>query len=277
MQFSPIDAMLWAFSLPNIFTLVAAAPTPAVDTPTGTSLDSRQMSGNIFYGDACKPNTPLRTWFPDACWLTVVQTDPFHPHADPKTSLYESSIFLFDMACNIIGYMPNAGNIEDKWVSFDSQLPYTIDIRTWWNVPQFNYAGQHYDGNYQNGYVEQWYDNDSGNNERNWRFLVFCGRDGKRDVAPQIEPETPSAISSPSIMSRQASSLCNPNDVFGQRAPGLCWLTFQQKRAPFTYDTTLNILRTNCNSIGYIAHAGDLEAGWISMDSQLPYTVDITT
>ncbi|KAE9378642.1 hypothetical protein N431DRAFT_459975 [Stipitochalara longipes BDJ] len=179
MYFSSVKAMLGLFSLLAFFTFGTAAPAPIDNTLNTTPLDTRQMSGNVFYGDACNPNTPLRHSFPDACWLTIAQTknyDTFSQNGPPTTFVWESTLFLFDMACNIIGYLPNAGNLENGWVTLDSRLPYTIDIETVNNVPSFNYAGQHYSGNYQNGYVEQWTDDDSGNNEHNWRFLVFCGR-----------------------------------------------------------------------------------------------------
>jgi hypothetical protein len=175
MQFSSIKAILGLFSLLALLRFGTAAPASTDNTLNTSPIDTRQESNGIYYGDLCNPKDPMAVWFPKKCWLGLYQkknTSDFWTGGNTFT--WDTTLYIFRTNCDIIGYIPNAGNLEGRWVSMDSQLKYTVDVQTVNQVPQFNYAGRSYQGDNADTYSVNWTKNDSGIEVTIWKLLFDC-------------------------------------------------------------------------------------------------------
>ncbi|PMD15220.1 hypothetical protein NA56DRAFT_664104 [Hyaloscypha hepaticicola] len=277
-------AIMSLFSFLVLFTSTFAAPLPAENllNQTSVGLSARQLS-EVYYGDACQYSSYLELMYPDQCYFTV--------SSEQVEGVYVSSLYLFRMDCTLIGYVSQA-NLEYQWYTMYSELPYTVDVITYYNVPQFNYAGQHHDAADQSvdsGFSTSWTENDNGMTDFMTRFIFDCSVGSSKPRSTTPEPSSLSVVKKP----RQFSSiftgdLCDPSDVFRTMYPNNCYLatnseavtfesfSFDGQPVPTSWVTSLYIFRMDCELIGYNPGV-QLENQWFSFASQLPWTVDVIT
>jgi len=177
MQFSTVKVMLALFSLLTLFALSTATPLPADAALESPSSVARQESNGIYYGNLCNPNDVYGLHFPNKCWLTLYQKKDWDTftQSGPSTHFYwDTTLYLFRTNCDIIGYIPDVGDLEGIWVSMDSQLRYTVEVTTTNQIPHFNYAGMHYLGNSPGTYSVNWTEDDSGIDVTVWKLLFSC-------------------------------------------------------------------------------------------------------
>ncbi len=65
--------MIGLFALLALLGFSIAAPALTDNTVTTSSVDTRQESNGIYYGDICNPEDPIAVWFPKECWLSLYQ------------------------------------------------------------------------------------------------------------------------------------------------------------------------------------------------------------
>jgi hypothetical protein len=111
--------------------LGTAKPLPTALAATSLSLNSRQDFSAIYTGDLCDSNLSSD---PGTCFLGTYL----------NSNSYEVALYAFRNNCELIGYSPGK-DIEQHWYSFDSQLPYSIVVRTEDALISFWYAGRFYD------------------------------------------------------------------------------------------------------------------------------------
>jgi photosystem II stability/assembly factor-like uncharacterized protein len=160
---SPVKSLLALLSFLLLSTFCTANPLPAPTTPN--PLNRRQLS-SVFTGNLCDTHFARG---PDQCFFIISSK---HINIDEGEWMNWSSLYIFRNTCELIGYIPEV-NLDGTWVSVDSQLRWTVDAITFGFVPEFNYAGRHYDTHGGNWFM-QWEENDSGIDVYNWRFLFSC-------------------------------------------------------------------------------------------------------
>ncbi|KAE9378643.1 hypothetical protein N431DRAFT_459976 [Stipitochalara longipes BDJ] len=161
MRFSPVKFFLAIVAFFFLFTFTSTTPVAALTTPN-TTIDTRQESGGIYYGDACSGGE-IGEW---ECMLTISSKTI---NEGQSNQYYWSTLFIFyGGGCDLIGYIPGV-NIENNWVSMDSQLPDTVDIVSHGGNPMFNYQGTSYTSP-----NNQWSENDGGFNVVNWQYYFYC-------------------------------------------------------------------------------------------------------
>jgi hypothetical protein len=163
MHSPPVKSLLALLTFLLFSTFCTANPLPAPTTPN--PLNPRQFSG-VFTGNLCDTHFAQG---PDQCFFIISSKSI---DIDIGEWMNWSSLYIFRNTCELIGYVPGV-NLDGNWVSVDSQLPWTVDAITLAFVPEFWYAGRHYDTHGGNWYM-QWEENDSGFNVFNWRFLFSC-------------------------------------------------------------------------------------------------------
>jgi hypothetical protein len=294
MHSSPAKAIFGLFSLLLLLTFTTAIPLPTEDSLNQTSLghSTRQLSG-VFYGDACTYSSSLESLYPNSCYFTV---NSEAVGVANSITLYLSSLYIFRMDCTLIGYAPSI-NLDGEWYSMDSELPYTLDVIAWDNYPQFNYAGQHQDSAVQgDGTWVSWKENDSGITVQVTKFIFGCRQNSKpRSTEPNPTslgapvPRELSSVATPrQITGVFTGNLCDPNSSLRNFYPKSCYFAinseevtfdsfgFNGQPLPTTWQTSLFIFRMDCTLTGYVPSV-DLEGTWYTMDSYLPYTVDVVT
>jgi hypothetical protein len=260
------------------------------DTPNPTSLGapsprelssvvtSRQISG-VFTSDLCDPNSSLRNFYPRSCYFATnseqVTFDSFGFNGQLLPTTWQTSLYIFRMDCTLIGYVPGV-SLEGTWFTMASELPYTVDVVTYNNVPQFNYAGQHYDADIPGSGLWVAWDENDGLPTHITRFMFDC------DVGAGRRSIEPNTASSNALTTRQLGSIftgdaCDVNLA----TPGMCFFVTSGVQQnidgdPWAYWTTMFIFREDCELIGYVPGV-NLETQWYAMASQLPYTVDVIT
>lgn len=164
------------FSLLFLFTFTGATPLPTDIALSATKLSTRQISNGVYYGDACDDlKGTMPKLYPNSCFLTLYQKKNFNLWTqNGEAYTWDTALYIFRTNCDLIGYVPGGLNLEHTWHSVASQLPYTVDIQTNSNVPEFKYAGQHYKETSKGGYSEEWNENDSGIDAHMWRLMFDC-------------------------------------------------------------------------------------------------------
>jgi hypothetical protein len=91
----------------------------------------------------------------------------------PTGYTWDTTLYIFGMNYDLIGYgyAPGNANLGNTWFYMTSQLPYTMGNHAHNNVPEFDYATQHYNGKSTGCYVGQWNENDSGIDAHHWQFM----------------------------------------------------------------------------------------------------------
>jgi hypothetical protein len=81
-------------------------------------------------------------FYPKSRFLTLYQKK----NNMPKGYTWDTTLYIFGMNCDLIGYATGDAKLDNTWFSMASQLPYTVDNHTHKNVPEFKYATQYYNG-----------------------------------------------------------------------------------------------------------------------------------
>jgi hypothetical protein len=152
-------------------------PRSTTPDPSSLSVVSPRQFSSIFTGDLCDPNDQFRAAYPNNCYLATnseaVTFESFSFDGQPVPSSWVTSLYIFRMDCELIGYNPGQ-DLENQWFSFDSQLPWSVDVITHNNVPQFNYAGQHYDADIPGSGMWVAWDENDGVQTHITRFMFSC-------------------------------------------------------------------------------------------------------
>ena len=109
-------------------------------------------------------------------------------HVDPSFYDYFTYVNPFSSSppCKLIGYKSGV-QLENAWFSLNSKLPYTVDMITYGNVPQFNYAGAHYNTDNLGNFFRKWTEKSVQGTDTVYRWPISCwgmggrhcgGRDG---------------------------------------------------------------------------------------------------
>jgi len=286
--YSVLRAITSLFSFLLLSTFTSAAPLPAENPWNQTSVGhpTRQLSA-VYYGDACSRSPFVEQIFPNQCYFTV-SSEQADGVLDDGKPIYWSDLYVFRIDCTLIGYNTHT-SLENQWYTMDSELPYTIDVITYNNIPQFNYAGQHHDAaDESTGSSSTWTETNGGSTDSMTRFLFDCSVGTHKPRSTTPEPSSLSVVKPRQFSSVYTGDLCDPNDAFRSMYPNNCYLTtnsqvvtyesfsFDGQPIPTSWMTSLYIFRMDCELIGYNP-GQDLENQWFTLDSQLPWSADVIT